>query len=52
MERNIHDGIQQDLVALIGQAGRVRAARKGTASSRRRIGLAAIRIGASNGGPA
>jgi signal transduction histidine kinase len=24
MERNIHDGIQQDLVALIGQAGRVR----------------------------
>ena len=51
MERNIHDGIQQDLVALIGQAGRVRAAR-GTASSRRRIGLAAIRIGASNGGPA
>ena len=51
MERNIHDGIQQDLVALIGQAGRVRAAR-GNRSSRRRIGLAAIRIGASNGGPA
>jgi signal transduction histidine kinase len=24
MERNIHDGVQQDLVALIGQAGRVR----------------------------
>jgi signal transduction histidine kinase len=24
MERNIHDGIQQDLVALIGQAGRLR----------------------------
>jgi signal transduction histidine kinase len=25
MERNIHDGVQQDLVALIGQAGRLRA---------------------------
>ena len=25
MERNIHDGVQQDLVALIGQAGRIRA---------------------------
>jgi signal transduction histidine kinase len=24
MERNIHDGVQQDLVALIGQAGRIR----------------------------
>jgi signal transduction histidine kinase len=24
MERNIHDGVQQELVALIGQAGRVR----------------------------
>jgi signal transduction histidine kinase len=24
MERNIHDGVQQDLVALIGQAGRLR----------------------------